>query len=353
MVEANERKTPEEIKQRILEALNDKPLNAQEISKAISSNWSTVKTYVDDLINKEKVKEIYFGEKNIIYQKITGDTYFDIPISDEERKKFRTLFYLIIQEYKKRKKFPTKTHLAKCAVHVIKNEDSGLSKLPIVWYLYGMIPLMISDPSQDYQEETKFEHEIKIINLINDFIVKKGEKGSGQIQIEQHKEYGEELYTLSDEFFKITNLSEWDDKEILEVLNKFFIACPVDKEFPEIFDLTEVVLSIIRKLTIMNIPLQRYRKEILLTFDSLWKLIALYKFYKSKTIGKDAMNKETLLRFYVGHAFESRRRNLQETILELNSTYLNNLANFDISKIKLSKEVQEVRKIMEDWTGED
>ena len=87
-----EKKTPGEIKEKILEALNDKPLNAQEISKVISSNWSTVKNYVEELGKEKKGKEIFFGEKNIIYQNITEDTYYNIPIKAEQRKILKFIF---------------------------------------------------------------------------------------------------------------------------------------------------------------------------------------------------------------------------------------------------------------------
>lgn len=347
------RKTAEQIKEEILFQLREAPLSIEQIRKKVESNWSTINNYLDELSKDGKVKEIISADKAKIYQRVFGDTYFDIPITDEERKKFRALFSLILQEYKSKNMMPRKTHFAKCAVHVIKNESSGLSDLPTIWYLYGLIPQMIADPSQEYQEEFELEHKIKIKNLIKDFIEKNGGKSSGQIEREQHKEYGEELYLLSDDFFKIINKSKLENEEILKILNDFFIACPIDNEFPEIFDLTEKVLSLIRKMDLIGIKLQNYKKEILLTFDSLWKFIALYKLYKSRTVGKNALNKEVLLKFYIGSTLESRRKTLQECLLELNTDYLNKLSEFDLNKIKLSSEVQDIRKIMEDWTGED
>ena len=43
----------------------------------------------------------------------------------------------------------------------------------------------------------------------------------------------------------------------------------------------------------------------------------------------------------------------EEAILNLESIYLSNLSNFDVDTLELSEEAQEVRNIMEDWTGED
>jgi len=347
------RKTPQQIKEEILSVLNKGPLSVEQIRRKVESNWSTINTYLEELKKEGKIKEIFSADKAKIYQKLLGDTYFDIPITDEERKKFRTLFSLIMQEYKSKGIVPTKTYFAKCAVHVIKNEESGLSDLPIVWYIYGLIPQMIADPSQDYQKEWNLEHRIKIKNLIKEFMDINKNKSSGQIQREQHKEYGDELYILSDEFFEIVNRQRFENEEILESLNNFFIACPIDNEFSDIFNLTEKVLSLIRKLALLEVKLEDYRKEISTTFDSLWKFIALYKLYKSRTTGKNALNKETLLKFYIGNPLDSRKKTLQESLLELNSVYMSKLAEFDISKIKLSEEIKEIKSIMEDWTGED
>jgi len=347
------RKSSEQIKEEILSNLNKEPLSIEQLRKKVESNWSTINNYLEELKKEGKVKEIISTDKAKVYQRVFGDTYFDIPITDEERKKFRALFSLIMQAYKSEGVMPTKTCLAKCAVSVIKNESSGLSDLPVIWYLYGLIPQMIADPSREYEEEILLENKLKIKNLIKGYISENKEKGSGKIQREQHEKYGEELYTLSDRFFWIFNKKEIKNQEILEILNEFFIACPVDPEFPEVFDLTETVFSIIDKLALIGISLQNYRKEILLSFDSLWKFIALYKLYQSKTEGKNAMDKETLLKFYIGNAFESRKTTLKENISELNSVYLAHLADFDLNEVKLPQEVKEIRKIMEGWTGED
>src|SRR4030066_2316612 len=111
------RKTSDQIKDEILFSLNAHPLSIDQIRKKVESNWSTINNYLDELTKEGKVKEIISADKAKIYQRIFGDTYFDIPISDLERKKFRTLFSLILQEYNLRKEIPTKTHFAKCAVH--------------------------------------------------------------------------------------------------------------------------------------------------------------------------------------------------------------------------------------------
>ncbi len=346
------RKTTQQIKEEILSSLNKCPLSIEQIRKKAESNWSTINNYLEELKKERKVKEILSTDKAKIYQKIFGDTYFDIPITEEERKKFRTLFSLIIQEYKSYRKIPSKTHLAKCAVHVIDNKDSGLNDLPIIWYLYGMIPQMVADPSIEYHEETELSHRTKVQNLIKEYVDENRDKGSLQIQKEQHKKYDEELYVITDTFFEKTNIQKWDDAIILNLLNKFFINCPIDNEFPEVFELTEMLFSLVNKLSKIT-NLQDHRNKILLTFNSLWKFIALYKLYKSKTSGKTPMPKDILRKFYIGDDLEVRKECFYESLLDLKSDYLNKLVEFDPDSIKLSEDAEKSRKIMEEWTGED
>jgi len=348
------RKTSQQIKEEILSQLDKQTLSVEQLRKNIEdSNWATINKYLEELKGDEQVREIISTDKIKIYQRIMKDTYFNLPITEEQRKKFHTLFAMIFNEYKKHGKMPTKTHVAKCAVHVIDNKETGLNDLPIVWYLYGMMPLIAIDTNVNYIEECLLEHKKKIQNLIIKFVNENGEKKSSQIQKEQHRKYNEETYVLSDNLFKILNKPEFKNKEILTLMSNFFIACPAEEEFIEVFDLTERVISVIRKLDLMNLKLQKYSKEILLTFDSLWKFIALYKLFKSLSRGINPMKKEIILNFHLGGAIEDRKRVLNESLSELNSIYLNKLAKFNVDKIEIPEEVKEIRRIMEDWTGED
>ena len=348
------RKTSQRIKEEILSYLDKQPLSVEQLRKNIEdSNWATVNKHLEELKIEGEVREIISTEKIKIYQRVVKDTYFNLPITNEQRKKFRTLFSMIVDEYKKQRKNLTKTHIAKCAVYVIDNKESGLNDLPIVWYLYGMMPLMAVDVNANYKEEFALECKTKIKNLIIEFVKENGEKGSIQIEQEQHRRYNDETYVLSDEIFKMLNEPEINNQKFNELLGKFFIVCPIDSEFPKIFDLTEKVISIMQKMILLDLDIKDYRKEIILTFDSLWKFIALYKLYKSITEGPNSMNKELVLNFYLGGAIEDRERVVNESLSEINSFYLTNLIKFDINKIKLSDEVKEIRKITEDWTGED
>jgi len=354
MVIKQTRKSPQKIKDEILSQLDKQPLSVEQLRKNIEdSNWGTINKYLEELKEEGQVREIISTDKIKIYQRIMGDTYFDLPITEEQRKKFHTLFSMIFNEYKKRRRMPTKTHVAKCAVHVIDNKEMGLNDLPIVWYLYGMMPLMAIDTNVNYIEEYSLKHKKKIQNLIVEFVDENGEKKSSQIQKEQHRKYNEEIYVLSDDVFDLLSEKEIDNKGVNNLLSKFFVACPIDSEFPEIFNLTERVIALVQKMNLIKINIQDIRRKVLLTFDALWRFIALYKLYKSQISGPNAMRKEIVKNFYLGVALEERKRILQESLSELNSEYLTKLMEFDVNKIELPDEVKDIKKIMEDWTGED
>jgi len=342
------RKTAEQIKEEILFHLNNEPISIEQLRKKLDSNWSTTNNYLEELSREGKVKEIISADKAKIYQRIFGDTYFDIPISLEERKKFRTLFSLIIKKYKEMNKIPNKTQLAKTAVKVIHSPESGLTELPTVWYLYGLIPLMIADTSQDYQEEFVFEHKQKIINIIEVFIIENQDKKTKQIQKEQHKEYNDRLYQLSDDFLELIGKNSWDNNKIFEVLNEFFIVCPLNEEFKEVFTFTERFISTIRKLSHFD-KLENNKTKILLTFDALWKFIATYKFYETISL-KRKFSDKNLLNLYLGNAISVRKSCAEESLSDLYSIYLSKLDN---KELELAPETEKVREIMQGWTGGD
>lgn len=340
------KKTASEIEEKILFELERGPKTITEIKEALSSNWQTIEKFLTKLKEEGKVKEIISTDKKRVYQKIFGDTYFDIPITSEERKMFNTLYYMVLESYKTRKKIPTKTEFAKVAIDVITNSEE-LKNLPTIWYLYGMLPLKAAEPSQEYTKEFSFQHERQIQNCIDNSIQDKEGKSSTQIQREQHKKYNEWVYVYYDDFIDETKNS-WNDEKILKILNKFYVACPIDDEFP-IFNFFDKFNTTIRKLYYTNNnSLENFKREIILTFDSLWKYYATYRAYKSLK-GLNRFNPQHIRLFYLGNLLESREITFKECSSDLYSIYLNNLKE-DI-QLKIPDEIKEIRNIMEDFRG--
>jgi hypothetical protein len=340
-INVNERKTPEKIKEKILEALNNKPLNAQEISKEINSNWSTVKNYVEELIIENKIKEIIATDKISYYQKITH-TYYNIPITREQENLFKFLFSAIIQEYRKNNKLPRKTDLAKDSVDVINKLKLDL---PTAWYIYGQIPLMIPDPTKEYLPENIPKNAEEIKKLISHIVKINNGMKVMERENNHYLEYNNKYYLLKNNLLNKIDLMK-DEKEIINLLTEFYFACPIS-DYQEIFDLTDRFYLVVNKLEKIN-KFKEHKVDILLSLDVLWKFISSFLFLES--LSKiPQYNKDDLLQFNLGSAIETKKYCAEENISNLESIYFSELPMG--LNLELSKEALGIREIMSEWDG--
>ncbi len=335
------KKTNEEIRRRILSVLEHNPLSVRQISEKVESNWSTINDALEDLKEDLLVKEIVSTDKIKVYQKVTGDTYYNLPITDEQRQFFRYLFYSVIQEYKlEKKRLPKKTELAKAVVDIIHEEDISL---PTVWYLYGQIPLMIADPSRDYSTSFVPEHAKKISESIRVIVKRQENKNSHQLRSEQYNKYGNKLYDSKERL--ITSLVRGgNEKEIIKLLSEFYLLCPTDK--PEVFEFAERFNSVVGKFLYED-SFDKYRTQMIISLENVWKVITTHSLIDSLT--SQGYSREELMQFYLGSSLENMKIVADECLSNLESIYFSELTEKDIS---LTKEEAEVRGIMSSWTGE-
>ena len=332
------KKTPEQIKTAILNVLEEKPLSIQQISKKIDSNWATVKEMIKNLEEENKIKEVTSTENIKLYQRITGDTYYNIPITEEQRQKFMFLFSLIINEYKKKGKFPNKTKLAKTSVRII--EEANLN-LPTVWYLYGKIPLMICDLSRDYSTNYVPENAKEIKDLVIKIVPLYEKMNSTDLKQDQYSRHNKILYDIKE---KILDKKQKWNKEILNLFNQFLVYCPVSPSFPDIFLLTEKLVLTINKIAIIS-NLEEYKLDILMILDSLWKYVSTYSLFDSLTQNKQYNNTKEIMKFYLEKPLEIKRESVEEAISNLESTYLSELND---KKIEIDDDSLEVREVLSD-----
>lgn len=334
----------EEVKERILNVLWLRPLTIQQISKEIDSNWLTVEKFIKELKQEGKIKEAISTDKLSLYQKVNEDTYYGLPLEDSDREMFKFIFSTLLKKYKENKKIPNRTEFSKAVVDVISETNM---KLPIVWYLYGQIPLMVADPQKDYS--TKFRpHNCKEIEKISEKIVNKDYANTKELRLDHYERYNKELYTIKVKL--IFALKDRETKKILDLFNQFYVACPIDQD-DDMFFLTDRLCVIVRKLNLLCL-LEHNTIDIAIALDSLWKYMALNQMIYS--LSKDKRyNKEELMQFYFNPVIETKKYAAKESIQNLELIYLDKLDKFDPESVELTKETQEVRKIMEDWTGED
>jgi len=340
MTEINERKTPEEIKDKILEALNDKPLNAQEISKAISSNWSTVKNYVEELIEEKKIKEIAFGEKNIIYQKITGDTYYNIPIKEDQRQMLKFIFFNAIKAHKEIIGKPIRrTDLAKLTYYI--NSELKLN-LPIVWYIHGPMPLMIIDMQKDYSPDSVPKDSEKIIEHIINWIKEKRRDKVRELRVECYQNSKNELYILKEKIYAELEVQKYN--LIPDLFFEFLTATiSYDKNFEDIISEFYEIISGANYLKLFDNS--QFQNKFLLSFDSLWKYIAS-KMLTDSLIKLGYPKDETGI--LLGQVIETKSHLTRENISELREFYLEHLPE-KISPPNITEINGEARKVIDQW----
>lgn len=336
------KKSRESIKQKILLILNKRPLSIQQLSRYVGSNWSTVSEVLQELREEGKVREIISTEKIKFYQK-NVDTYYNIPISEKQKKEFMYLFSLIIEEYKNQKhRLPNRTELAKTAVAAIEHQELLLN-LPTVWYIYGKIPLMVCDPSKEYSSEEKIENAEKIKKVVSKIVLFHMNMTAKELKKGQYEKYDMSLYKIKD---KIINSKSFD-KGILEDFNEFLVNCPTKPNMPDVFILTERFVEVVNKLSVVS-NLEKHKMQILLTLESVWKYIALNLLFDSLTQNQEYSNVSEIMRFYLGKPIELRKECAKESISNLESIYLSELNE---KEVKLDDEAAEVREIMSDLTG--
>ena|SRR3989344_628747 len=335
------RKDREQIAQLILSSLEQKPLSTQQISEKVKSNWITINEVLEELKTEEKVREIIATDKIKIYQKITGDTYYSIPITREQREYYRFLFSLAINEYKNQKnRIPKKTELAKIVVDTVKEASLDL---PVVWYLYGQIPLMVSDPVRDYSTSFTPNNFDQIKKIVSKNVKEQNYENTHKLKTDHYKKYSNSFYEIKENLlFELGG--EEDPKKILDCFNLFYMRCP--SENPQIFNYVEKLYSLANKLELEN-ALIKNKVKVIVALEAVWGLIATYTMIDSLS-QYPQYPKEEIIQYYLGSTVETKKNCAQEATSNLQSIYLNNLTE---KEIDLPEEIISTREVMSDWTG--
>jgi len=339
MTNTNERKTPEEIKQKILEALNERPLNALEISQMINSNWSTVKSYVEELIKERKVKEISFAG-NIVYQGIIEDTYFSIPIKSKDREMLKFIFYNAIQKYKEiNKKQIRKTELAKLCAEI--NTELDL-KLPIVWYIYGPMPLMIIDSQKNYYTEFMPENSSRIKRAIEQWIRNNTKHLIRELRVEYYQKSKNTVYVSKEKIYGKLETKKYED--ISALFFEFLTATlSYERSFEEI--ISEFYGIILGANYIKLFDNLEFQNKFLLAFDSLWKYIASKMLIDS--LIKLGYSKQEIS-ILLGQTLENKYHMAFDNLNELREVYMENLPE-KLTPPKLSAIDTDAREVIDKW----
>ena len=335
-----EKKSRGQIKTLILRALENKPLSVQQIGEEVKSNWATTSEVLKELIEGGEIREVVSIEKVKLYQRIFRDTYFNIPINEGQRERFKRIFFEVIEEYRRREKVPNKTQLAKSAVHVIEKVNQRGESLPMMWYLYGMIPVMVADSRQDYSVDFKFDFSISA--YVQEGVSRFEGKKTDEIQDLQYDGLKNKLYKLKKEILEKLSAPKKNAKEISSLLVDFLINLDSGEDV-DMFNFADEFNTLFGQFKILGkLDDDEIKRELLFAFNSLWGFIAVNQAVGS--LVRFGYKRKELKDFYLGPMIESRKIIAEEKLSNLNSIYISSMPD-KLPEIKLSKGASEIAEI--------
>lgn len=335
------RRSSRELVGDIAETLTTDPQSIQEISDKVGADRQSVTKYLEELEDAGIVKEEKSGRTRKFYvsEYENNESYFKLPLNEEQREKFKFLFSRILGEYRDQfGRMPSKLMYQKIAVKVIKDLDL---RLPYGRYKYGSLTAMNYTPGDGQNQgpvefgpgfdETKFEEEVK--NVVSDY----GELGFHETRKKQYEEENMELYQKKEEIMKKLAGQINDISEFERDLHLFLAKTPPLEE-----DVEEALVDFIAVSS--DLVDDAYnRSKVMETFKEFWELIAFYCF------------REDMSKFYDEDVLESRMasdRNekweeVKQALTELISLYE------DETDHEVSEELEELKGSAEELPDEE
>lgn len=165
-----ERKTSEEIKEKILSVLSGGPRGISEIAEDINSNWITTEKFLSELIQERKIIEIISASKSKVYASSNDLAFFYLPLSENARNKTLALLTTISNSWKEKTgKFPPRTILQKLAVAFVEANNLQ-NEIPVLRFHYGQtLALRYEENSDAKQLDLTDVQKDKLDDLITEY----------------------------------------------------------------------------------------------------------------------------------------------------------------------------------------
>lgn len=212
-----ERKSPSDIISGILNAMKQGEQTITQLSKSSGINRITVSQYISAFEEGGIVEVKSQGREKSVLLKNPDDTYFNLPIKEQEKKVMQTI-YAIIREHCKKKcsKEPTKTHVYKIIYDVMKEKNLNL---PVGWYQHGPCSVLIY--SGDEKEQEKLEY----MDLIKEKTEQYCKLSPIDLQKEIYDKYNNKLYKFKE---RVRSGEDPDPLELLKLVPKEAIDITTD-----------------------------------------------------------------------------------------------------------------------------
>ena len=289
------KKTPRQIKEKILSCLKKGPASTKKLSEKLKSNWSTINTYLEELKREDCVREIYSRENLKMCARTDYPVFYGLPLNEKEFNDSLFILSEITKSWRKEKKDDiSKTTMQKIAVEVVSN--NSFVKVPVVRFHYGKV-LAVSLP--DNSTLTLKTYQIKPPKNGNEIIKSiRKEIRSGRYsniawkdrrnQYEQQDKYPEmEIFLIKEKLLHLFIKKEKEPEKIINLLDSLFLKIPASENYSEIFskyhkflDTTEFILNSKEFGDGNEEKKENYIREIWETFNSLWQVLTTEFFFE-------------------------------------------------------------------------
>lgn len=296
------RKNAGQIKEMIMNELNESPLSIEKLRKNIDSNWSTINNHLEELKKEGKIKEVFLRENLRLFARVDYPVFYGLPLDKSTIEKCLCLLSSIVTEWKKQKKENiNKTTMQKIAVEVASKNPS--LKIPVVRFHYGKVLPVFIEPLQSPAIKAKSSIRKSFMELMNKSVKKEINEGNHKNiawqekrkQYETHSDM--KIFEISDNVsYCITNKKEKDHEALLEEFYKFFLEIPSSEKYSYLFEKYDEFLNAVnfiinsKEFSDSNDEdKNNYLKEILDTFNSLWQALTTEFFFEDieKIMDKD------------------------------------------------------------------
>lgn len=273
-----ERNSPSEIISSILNSLTKGEQTLTQLSNATKINRITVSQYISAFEKGGIVEVKTDGRERWVSLKNPVDTYFGLPIREEEKELMKKI-YSVIKRYCKEiyNEEPKKTHVYKIIYDVMKERKLNL---PVGWYQHGPCSVLIYSGNEE--SELKLDYE----SLIKEKVKQYCKLSPIDLQKEIYIKYNSKLYNIKED---IKSGKEIDPLELLKVVPK---------------ETLDLVTDFARATLLLG-----WEKTRSIFFSSLWKYISLVNFKISlKYYYGDEIEE------YLKHKIEERKQEVEEQL---------------------------------------
>ncbi len=284
------KKTKEELVETVLGALDGKKNTVNEIAAHIGSNWSTVKETLD-FLEKYGIITHYMEKNNKIYVKksaakkvegLSGETLFNLPVTQKQKNMAHSLFGFIQEEYKKYNANKPGKILTQKVIEDLEAEHK--IDVPGGWYLFGLTTIVAYDPLIDYPINLSLvssELRKNISNLTREYTKL---KTADDIMYHQYKKHSNKLYLAKWNLSKLSsdriNFKHLETKQALQkYLSDFLLYLPHGKHSDELEDIVNRYVITMNKLLLGGEDLNLIKPQLSIAFSVVWKYVASVNFY--------------------------------------------------------------------------